>query len=87
MLLFGSIVCASDPIAIGVVNFLNQQKVTLGTDLALVSFDDLDVISYLTPSLTSVWLPKAELGQNAVMQLQAQAHWPRSWTSNISILG
>lgn len=84
---FGSVVCASDPIAIGVVNFLNQQKITLGNDLALVSFDDLDVISYLTPSLTSVWLPKAELGQNAVLQLQARAHWPRSWTSNISILG
>lgn len=47
---FGSIVCASDPIAIGVVNFLNQQKITLGTDLTLVSFDDLNVISYLTPS-------------------------------------
>ncbi|GAD16116.1 LacI family DNA-binding transcriptional regulator [Lentilactobacillus otakiensis] len=70
---------ASDPLAIGVMKGLAKHNVIPGKDLQLVSFDDLEFASYLTPSLTSIWLPKVELGYAAVLHAETLVKFPRTW--------
>ncbi|MFD1126525.1 substrate-binding domain-containing protein [Lentilactobacillus raoultii] len=70
----------SDPFAIGVMRALNKHHLTPGKDLALMSFDDLEFASFLTPSLSSIWLPKTELGFQAILHAQALINLKPSWT-------
>ncbi|KRK87269.1 LacI family DNA-binding transcriptional regulator [Lentilactobacillus sunkii] len=70
---------ASDPLSIGVMKGLAKHHVTPGRDLQLISFDDLEFASYLTPSLTSIWLPKVELGYAAVLHAETLVRFPRTW--------
>lgn len=70
---------ASDPLSIGVMKGLAKHHVTPGKDLQLISFDDLEFASYLTPSLTSIWLPKIELGHAAVLHAETLVKFPRTW--------
>lgn len=70
---------ASDPLSIGVMKGLTKHNVVPGQDLRLISYDDLEFASYLTPSLTSIWLPKVELGYAAVLHAETLVKFPRTW--------
>ncbi|WP_263851858.1 substrate-binding domain-containing protein [Lentilactobacillus parakefiri] len=70
---------ASDPLSIGVMKGLAKHDVTAGKDVQLISYDDLEFASYLTPSLTSIWLPKVELGYAAVLHAETLVKFPRHW--------
>ena len=48
---------------------LRRVKQRIGTDLPLISFDDFDLAEVLTPSLTVVRQPSAELGRQAAQML------------------
>ena len=48
---------------------LRRVKQKIGTDLPLISFDDFDLAEVLTPSLTVVRQPSAELGRQAAQML------------------
>lgn len=61
-----AVLIASDPLAIGAYQALEQTKLKIGQDIVLVSFDDLAQIATLTPSLTSVNVNAKALGQSAV---------------------
>lgn len=78
------LIVASDPLSIGVMKGLAKHNVVPGKDLKLISYDDLEFASYLTPSLTSIWLPKVELGYAAVLHAETLVNFPRNWhTRNI----
>jgi len=55
--------------AIGVYRAATQLGLRIPEDLAVVGFDDIELSSYLTPPLTTVAQPKAEIGQTAVSLL------------------
>lgn len=61
-----AVLIASDPLAIGAYQALEQTKLKIGQDIVLVSFDDLAQIATLNPSLTSVSVNAKALGQSAV---------------------
>ena len=48
-----------------ILKFLRQLGKRLGQDIALISFDDFELAELLTPSLTVVRQPAAELGRRA----------------------
>ena len=60
---------ANDMMAIGALHALHEQGLRVPEDIAVVGFDDTDCAAYLTPSLTSVSQPFAELGRLALHRL------------------
>ena len=60
---------ANDLMAIGALQAARQAGLRVPQDLAVVGFDDISLASYLDPPLTTVRLPKYELGQQAMAKL------------------
>ena len=61
-----AIVVASDPIAVGVYRTLQKNNFLIPKDISIVSFDDIEVSEYLTPSLSTVNIQTEEIGKLAV---------------------
>lgn len=61
-----AIIVASDPMAIGLYRALKEQKIKIPEDISIISFDDVDINKYLTPSLSSVYIDSFEMGKIAV---------------------
>ena len=61
--------CANDMIAIGALLACREQGIAVPQDLSVVGFDDIMVASYVTPALTTIRQPKAELGRIATRTL------------------
>lgn len=65
----GCLVCMNDRVAMGVYQALGALGVPIPTDVAVVSFDGSELAAWLTPTLTTVGLPFADLGAAAVRAL------------------
>jgi LacI family transcriptional regulator len=57
---------ASDPLAIGAMRAFAEAGVRVPEDVAIVSFDDIEVAAYMTPPLTTVHVPTEAMGRIAV---------------------
>jgi len=64
-----AIVCMSDIMALGVMNWLTHVGLEVGTDIAVTGFDDDPTSSFLRPPLSSVCQPIAELAAQSVQML------------------
>ena len=65
-------ICANDCSALGVVRAASGMGVSIPNDLSVVGFDDQEAASLVTPALTTVHVPMAEIGRQAVRQLMIQ---------------
>jgi LacI family transcriptional regulator len=61
-----AIFAANDAMAIGCLAALREHNLRVPEDLSLVGFDDVPIARYLTPALTTVQVPIAELGRQAM---------------------
>jgi DNA-binding LacI/PurR family transcriptional regulator len=61
-----AIVTMMDLIAIGVLHAVQMRGLKVGQDMAVTGFDDVPVIQYFKPSLTTLRQPVWEVGQLAV---------------------
>ena len=57
-----AVICANDCYAIGVMSAAAAAGLSIPKDLSVVGFDDVDVAALLTPPLTTVRVPKTEIG-------------------------
>jgi LacI family transcriptional regulator len=65
-------VCAgTDEDAIGVLNCLHQHGLHVPRDIAVASIDNLDISAFTIPSLTTIDVPKHEIGLHAVELLMS----------------
>jgi LacI family transcriptional regulator len=64
-----AIVCVSDRIAFSVLRDLADRRVRVPRDISVVGYDDTDFSAMLSPALTSIRLPKYELGHAAAQLL------------------
>ncbi len=60
-----AIFCANDTLAFGVLEALKRQKYTIPDDVAVIGFDDIYAARFHTPALTSIHVPKMDLGKEA----------------------
>lgn len=60
------IFCVSDEVAFGIYEAVNQLKLNIPRDIAVVGFGDLEISRYLTPPLTTISMPVEELAQASV---------------------
>lgn len=63
------IVCASDEIAIGVINGLREKGINVPEDISVIGFNDNAVASYFYPQLTTVKQPSYDMGSVAMRML------------------
>lgn len=57
-----SLLCFSDYVAIGAMKAIWEAGVRMPEDVALMGIDDIDLFSFIHPGLTTVHVPKKELG-------------------------
>jgi len=62
---FDSIFAFSDTLAMGVMNYLLEQKVRIPEDVAVASFSGTELSSMVYPQLTSVQQPLEKMGEKA----------------------
>ena len=60
-----SVLCYSDYIALGAISALNEQGIKIPEEVAIMGIDDIDILSYMHPGLTTVHIPKCELGRKS----------------------
>jgi len=64
-----AVFCGNDMMAIGCLAALAEAGLRVPQDIALAGFDDIPIARYLTPPLTTVRVPIAELGSLALDRL------------------
>ncbi|RLE28840.1 LacI family transcriptional regulator [Candidatus Acetothermia bacterium] len=64
-----AIFAANDSMAIGAMRVLQERGIPVPEGVAVVGFDDGDLAPYVTPPLTSVFVPRWELGEAAARRL------------------
>lgn len=60
-----AIYAMNDVMAFGVMSALQEQKVRIPDDIAVVGYDDIPLARYTTPALTTVSAPEVEHGKRA----------------------
>jgi len=60
---------ANDAMAIGLLCAFRERRIRVPEDVALAGFDDIPIARFLTPPLSSVRVPIAELGTRAVRRM------------------
>ena len=63
------VLAANDAMAIGLLSAFRERHVRVPEDIALAGFDDIPIARFMTPSLTSVRVPIAELGARSTERL------------------
>jgi len=64
-----SILCFSDYIAIGVLQMANERNLRVPEDVAIMGIDGISYFSHVHPGLSTVYLPKFQLGARAASLL------------------
>jgi len=62
--------------AFGVMRAAHHANVRIPEDLSLIGYDDIAFASFTQPGLTTVCLPRAELGRQAVTALMQTINHP-----------
>lgn len=61
-----AICSGSDEVAIGILNCLYRSGLHVPNDVAIASIDNLDISAYTIPALTTIDVPKQEIGFHAI---------------------
>ena len=69
---FTALICANDMLAIGAMHECAVRSIAVPAQLSIVGFDDIDIAPVLTPGLTTIRVPSAEIGRLAASRLLAR---------------
>ncbi|GBD71783.1 putative LacI family transcriptional regulator [Tetragenococcus halophilus subsp. halophilus] len=61
-----ALLVGSDPLSVGVYRSLQTAERKVGSEVAIASFDDIEIAEFLTPNLTTVAINASEIGRVAV---------------------
>ncbi|WFR59981.1 LacI family DNA-binding transcriptional regulator [Anaerocolumna sp. AGMB13025] len=61
-----AVFCATDVAAIGAIRRFTEAGIKIPKDISIIGMDDIELAGYVSPMLTTVGMPKAELGNMAV---------------------
>ena len=78
-----AICCGCDPIAVGVLHALHEANLKVPDDVSLISIGDTPMASHLRPALSSVSVPRYEMGAKAV-ELILSNNTEKSYIENLS---
>lgn len=64
-----AIICATDILALGVMHAANEAGISIPDQLSVVGMDDLALSAYTSPALSSIGVPREQVGKVAVESL------------------
>ncbi|HVL59142.1 MAG TPA: substrate-binding domain-containing protein [Burkholderiaceae bacterium] len=64
-----AVICCNDNLAIGAIAECHAQRLRVPADVSVCGFDDVEFAAMMTPALTTVFFPAAELGRFAAEHL------------------
>jgi LacI family transcriptional regulator len=64
-----AIFAGNDAIAFGIMQYLNEKKYKIPEDISLIGFDDIEADLFLEPTLSTIKVPKINLGIEALQLL------------------
>lgn len=64
-----AIVALNDEMAIGIIQYIREKKKELLKSIKIVGFDNIQLSSYITPTLTTVDYSRREIGNQAALEL------------------
>jgi LacI family repressor for deo operon, udp, cdd, tsx, nupC, and nupG len=67
-----AVLCANDEMAFGAILALRKLGLAVPEDVSVVGFDDQNMAEFYNPPLTTVHIPRHELGRRAAMELLEQ---------------
>lgn len=70
----------NDVLAVGAMRALNEAGIRVPEDVSIIGFDDLSLGSFSNPPLTTVHVPKHEVGEIAVRRLIGKIREPKRFT-------
>ncbi len=79
-----AIVCGNDSIAQAIYESLSKRRITIGEQISVISFDDIEEAKYMDPPLATVRANAEELGFRSVLQghrklLDGTIHTPETY--------
>ena len=81
-----AIFASNDAMAIGAISALREEGVIVPDDMAVAGFDDIPIARYVSPSLSSVHVPIAQLGERAMDLLLGAIAGPEAGTARRVVL-
>jgi len=72
-----AVFACNDLMAMGAIRALQEQGLSVPTDISVIGYDNIAFAAYLNPPLTSISQPKQELGQLAVQSLLERIQQPQ----------
>ena len=67
-----AVLCGNDILAMGAVMECQSRGIKVPEEMSITGFDDLDMSSQIMPALTTVYVPSAEMGEQAAEYLVAR---------------
>ena len=64
-----AVLCGNDEMAFGAIRMLNKLGYAVPQDVSIVGFDDQNMAEFYNPPLTTVHIPRHELGRRAAIEL------------------
>jgi LacI family transcriptional regulator len=80
-----AVVVANDMMALGLMKEFHERGLHVPDDISIVGFDDIAFAELSNPPLTTVCLPRVELGRKAVEALMATIEHPESRGVEINV--
>ena len=71
-----AIVCSNDEQALGALQKLRELGYTVPDDFSLVGFDNIHMVQFTTPSITTIGVDRITMGQIAVQMLLDRIKFP-----------
>lgn len=69
-----AVTCYNDLVALGVMQGLRERGIAVPDEVSVIGFDDLNLLDYFPIPLTTVHVPKDEMGRRAATLLLQQIH-------------
>jgi LacI family transcriptional regulator len=66
---FSAIFAANDAMAFGCIRYMREKNIKVPEEVALVGFDDVEIARQMDPQLTTLCVPKEEMGAIAIKNL------------------
>ncbi len=67
-----AVLCGNDEMAFGAIRMLHNLGLAVPRDISIVGFDDQNMAAFYNPPLTTVYIPRHELGRRAARELIEQ---------------
>ena len=77
--------CANDTCAIGVLKALKDRKIKVPQDVAIISIDDIEAAALTRPALTTIQIPRHEIGIYSVRILSDQIESRRKYPIRVEL--